>query len=164
MQSDKLMAAPEQPFSRSGISDNHHTDENSINLLNHDQLLQLFDFEKNPGVNPTRLSISGEVFWRCSQDPRHEIVASLSDFFNNQICAKCRARSYVDLKLYPKLLQEFDREANLERNPSMLRWRDLIDWRCDKGSDHVWTATVYERVIRGDGCFLLFWASTLHQQ
>lgn len=120
------------------------------------ELLKEWDFEKNEGFDPSRISRRSNeiVYWKCPQG--HSYTRMIKDRTNGYGCYYCSGRKVMqglnDLaSAYPDLLKEWDSEKNgalkptdVHKGSSKKAW-----WRCKHG--HSWQASVSNRA-RGSGC------------
>jgi hypothetical protein len=122
------------------------------NLQEFRKLSRFFDrTSKNRGYNPQRLPAGHRVFWRCPRYRNHIWYQSFAEMADYGKCPKCHPRR-IDLRRHESLLAQFDRRLNAGVDPCMLLKFESVHWRCGKGADHTWTARLYDRMTRQDGC------------
>jgi len=123
----------------------------------HPELEQLWDYEKNKGVDPTEFN-SGtreRVYWRCSQG--HSWKSSVrSVAAMHSRCPYCANQKplpgVTDLATKrPDLAAQWDYEKN-DRTPDQVLPSSTYwaHWICEKG--HSWEASVRNRSDNGAGC------------
>ena len=100
-----------------------------------------------------------KYWWKCPEGPDHEWEKSPSDRTSGRkagcpYCRGFRASITNSLKFnFPELAQQWDFEKNAPLIPE-----DIVSgshkkywWKCSKGEDHNWRATVLDRT-KGPGC------------
>jgi hypothetical protein len=112
----------------------------------------------NNGIDPKRIIVSSKqsLWWQCKNGSDHIWKASVNSRVNGAGCHICWGRKVVNsnslsMKL-PKLLEEWDYHKNHDK-PSEIYFGSLKKywWKCPKGKDHEWQASVSKRV-KGTGC------------
>ena len=130
----------------------------SNNLLGvYPALANEIDQSKNK-INPSKIIISSseKLWWKCDQGDDHVWKASINSRVNGSGCHVCWGRKVVKSNSlqhkYPELLDEWNYKKNND-NPievyhgsSKKYW-----WKCLKGDDHEWQASVSKR-MSGRGC------------
>lgn len=102
------------------------------------------------------------VWWQCDANPPHEWQAKIKSrtSYPNLRCPKCArsnqnatALSTLDLS-HPELCEEWDHERNAPLKPCDFKANShqTVHWTCSKYPEHVWSATIRSRAIRGTGC------------
>ncbi|HEY9786931.1 MAG TPA: zinc-ribbon domain-containing protein [Candidatus Obscuribacterales bacterium] len=93
-----------------------------------------------PGLN--RLSphqvtwgSSRRIWWQCKIG--HVWLAAVKSRTRGHGCPKCAGEA-LDLRNYPKVLKQFDREKNAGIDPTKLSPRKKVWWKCLKSPDHEW--------------------------
>ena len=129
--------------------------------LNEKEFTKEWNYEKNNTL-PTEITIgtNKKVWWRCVNN--HEWEARVADRMQTRtgcgICSnKTRERSikgdWVEKNLH--IIKEWNFEKNKDigypenftKNSSKKVW-----WKCSKGPDHEWEATIRKRVAIMQGC------------
>lgn len=99
------------------------------------------------------------VWWKCALGPDHEWRAPLSrrslDRHGCPFCAGFRASVTNSLATrFPELAKQWHRTRNRGLTPSTVvaGATTRVWWRCNKGTDHVWRASLHDRTQCGHGC------------
>lgn len=98
---------------------------------------------KKNGIPASRVvNYSGfDAWWRC-KTCKFEWKATIDNRTSNESgCPRCNKGETTDLRDYPKALRQFDREKNPDVDPYHLTQKEVVWWRCHRGSDHVWKAS-----------------------
>lgn len=114
---------------------------------------------KNGDLTPDDVSVrSGKkVWWKCDKGDDHEWEAQIYHRDNGIGCPICSNRKIVNSNclatLNPKLAQEWHLTKNggLTPNDVGVGTVKKVWWKCDKGDDHEWDASVVKR-SNGKGC------------
>ena len=131
-------------------------------IQTHPDLMKEWNFEKNNSIDPRLVTFGSDkrVWWICKKDQSHEWQSTISNrtkIKSEKIgtgCPLCSGRKLENLKVsHPNLFNQIHPNKNFEINiDSLTSGSDKkIYWQCNKGEDHVWIATVSNRV-RGTGC------------
>lgn len=136
----------------------HCWDERLLDLRDHPDVLRFFDKEKNKGINPNRLTVTTEVWWRCPEGPDHSWCKPFRNKKTNFGCPFCRNRKASITNALSVLFPELARELHPTKNDG-LKAKDLpsrtnkrVTWRCSKNPRHVWQTSVRNRTMNGSGC------------
>ena len=99
-----------------------------------------------------------KVWWKCPKGDDHVWKASPNQRTNSKsgcpFCSGHMASQSTSLKvLHPKLSQEWHPKKNQKLKPENVRPGSdkKVWWKCPKGDDHEWEATISSRV-HGKGC------------
>jgi hypothetical protein len=120
-------------------------------LANYPRLAKEWMTEKN-GRSPKEIVAGSAVlsWWRCL-DCGHQWKAPPSNRTNQESgCVKCNRGETTDLRDYPKILRQFDREKNKRINPYALPLTTAAWWKCPVAKDHRWQSTFHRR--KGERC------------
>ena len=106
--------------------------------INHPELLQEWDYEKNKGLLPESFSIGSnkKVWWICKKCGS-SFSTSVGRRIEYKSCPYCSAKKINDtnnlLNKYPELMRYWDKEKNKGVNPSSLYYssRKLVWWNCE---------------------------------
>ena len=99
-----------------------------------------------------------KVWWKCDKAEDHEweaIIATRSKGNNCPICSGYKVvKSNSLLFLNPKLSKEWHPTKNKELTPSNMLASSgkKVWWKCDKGLDHEWVSSIYNRNNNLRGC------------
>ncbi len=107
--------------------------------------------EKN-GAPPSSVSFGSQkvVWWKCKMG--HIWKACVANRTSNDSgCPKCNRGAPTDLREYPKVLKDFDKERNKSVNPYALPVGLKVWWKCSKDNTHRWKAGFY-RTDKGIRC------------
>lgn len=113
---------------------------------------------KNGDVSPAdiRPLSNSKFWWICKHG--HEWQATASSRSSGSGCPYCYGRFASKVNnleaLHPEVLAEWDFELNQGLKPSKLTAYSnrKVWWRCKKDSNHVWSASVYNRTKIKSGC------------
>jgi hypothetical protein len=111
---------------------------------------ELTPFDITPGSNK-------KVWWKCEKGPDHEWIASVNHRTNGNGCAVCSGQKVVLSNCLattnPLLTFEWHPTKNGHLSPYNISSgsHTKVWWKCNKGDDHVWQATVANR-NKGDKC------------
>ena len=122
------------------------------------KLLKEWHFEKNI-ISPFEVSKGSEkvVWWKCIKVEDHEWQAPIFTRVLAVGCPVCSGKRVVEstsLKiLSPKLSSEWHPTKNGKITPQKvtLKSNKKVWWKCQKGDDHEWKATISNRTA-GNGC------------
>ena len=125
----------------------------------HPELAREWHPTKNGTLTPQDVTHGKEikVWWKCNQGEDHEWEALISNRSKGSGCAICSGYKVVKsnslITLYPELAREWHPVKNGDLTPLDVTSgsKRKIWWQCGKGSDHVWEASVNNRV-KGRGC------------
>ncbi len=114
---------------------------------------------KNGSLTPYNIlpSINKKVWWKCSKNPSHEWEAKVNNRSNGRGCPICSNRkistSNCLAALNPLLAKEWHPTKNGELTPNDVFPSSTrkVWWKCVKGNDHEWEASVNHRAT-GNGC------------
>lgn len=116
---------------------------------------------KNGNLDPKKIykSSSKKIWWKCDKGFDHEWAASVRKRVDRgQGCPICYGTKVVKSNslayCYPDLTKEWHPTKNGNLNPENIYKSSSkrIWWKCDKGDDHEWQATLGHRINRGQGC------------
>ena len=120
-----------------------------------------WDYEKNSPLNPADVNSGShkEVWWKCDKGPDHEWSTNVKNrTLHGSRCPFCtnkRASVTNSLaRLFPEVAVQWDQDKNERLTPAdvVAGSNKRFWWRCDKGPDHSWPATVQSRTYQGTGC------------
>lgn len=136
----------------------HCREERLLDLRDFPKLLRLFDYQKNDGINPYKLTTNTYVWWRCPLGPDHSWYKTWKKTGEKLECPFCNNRlpsvtNRLD-KLFPKVAKEFHPTKNGKLKVSEVPSRKCLRvwWRCSKNPRHVWSALVRNRTMNKSGC------------
>ena len=115
---------------------------------------------KNKNLTPKQVTQYShkKVWWKCDKAEDHEweaIIATRSKGNNCPICSGHKVvKSNSLLFLNPKLSKEWHPTKNKELTPSNMLASSgkKVWWKCDKGLDHEWVSSIYNRNNNLRGC------------
>ena len=121
---------------------------------------------KNGELTPQDVARSSnkKVWWNCDKGNDHEWEASINGRNRGNGCSICRGYTVVKSNclaiLNPELAKQWHptKNGDLTPNDVGISSSKKVWWKCSKGDDHVWDATVRKRgELRdgresGDGC------------
>ena len=97
------------------------------------------------------------IWWKCNKSDDHEWQTSINNRAVNSICPFCsgkRASSSNSLAtLNPELAKQWHPKKNEDLTPNDVTVSSniIVWWKCDKGEDHEWEASINNR-SKGQGC------------
>lgn len=114
---------------------------------------------KNGGVTPFEVlpSSSRKVWWQCSIDSGHEWEAKLNNRFHGKGCPICSNQKIIKQNslgsINPRLAAQWHPTKNGDLTPYDVApsGTNKVWWKCPKGDDHEWIATINHR-SSGTGC------------
>mgnify|MGYP000861570868 CR=1 FL=1 len=114
---------------------------------------------KNGALTPENVhpGSAKKVWWKCTRGDDHEWRAAVYSRTGGRGCPICSGRKVVKSNclatLNPELAKEWHPTKNGGLTPNAITPNSgrKIWWKCPKGDDHEWEATVYSRTI-GLGC------------
>jgi hypothetical protein len=134
-------------------------------LNNYPEVAAQFDVEANGGLTPADVPSGSEkpYHWRCDAGPDHRWEATpaartqASTGRHGTGCPFCtrkiKASVTNSLARFPELAAEFDVEANgCTPDQVVSTSQKRYWWRCERGLDHQWQASPYNRAHIGSGC------------
>ncbi len=99
-----------------------------------------------------------KVWWRCSEGPDHVWNTKVADRAKGSGCPFCASKAASVTNVLSKVAPAVARQWHPTKNGD-LRPKDLVAgshlhawWKCPKGPDHEWQATVESRTGAGRGC------------
>lgn len=131
---------------------------NSLGTVSPD-LAKEWHSTKNGNLTPFDVLPSANiiVWWKCPKGDDHEWPAKLNNRYNGKGCPICSGHRVVYSNclatLYPEIAEQWHPAKNGKLTP-----RDVpsgatrkVWWKCPKGDDHEWQATINHRT-QGTGC------------
>ena len=124
------------------------------------QLMLDWDYENNPGLDPTRLMRSNNVrvAWRCHTCGTQWRTSLVTRTLHDAGCPACRDRERVEMGnllilRYPDVAAEWDYSRNLGIDvQTVAQYSDLIVWWRCRDCDHEYQARVRNRTNGHTGC------------
>ena len=133
---------------------------NSLASLRPD-VAAFWHFTKNGTLTPHMVTTGAgkKVWWKCPNGPDHEWFASINTKVAKELnCPCCSGRKLsVTNSLaakYPEIAQEWHPTKNVGSTPNttVAGTAKKVWWKCSKGPDHEWEASVTNRTRLGRGC------------
>lgn len=141
---------------------------NQVSLTNclaalYPKLAEEWCLERNEGVLPDQVLPSNKkkVWWKCAKGEDHLWSAPIADRVKSGKKGTCPFCTGVLPSLetsfagkHPVLAQEWHPTKNETLLPTQIfpNLSKKVWWKCEKGEDHEWEATVKARVEKGEGC------------
>ncbi len=108
-------------------------------------------------TNDVGIGTAKKVWWKCDKGDDHEWKASVVKRSNGKGCPICsghklaKSTSFATLK--PSIAKQWHPTKNGDLTPFDVSkgTHKKVWWKCDKGDDHVWEASVNNR-YKGSGC------------
>ncbi len=120
------------------------------------EALAQFDHKANVRVNPYKLPKKKAVFWRCesSKDHKWKSTFNRTEGIRCPYCRGFRASNTNNLLKLPWFAKQFHPTKNGKLTPKdiTIGTHKSIWWKCKKGADHVWFASVHARIQQDQGC------------
>jgi hypothetical protein len=125
----------------------------------HPKLAKDFHQTKNGALTPKNIlgTYSKKIWWKCDKGPDHEWEASPENRARGTGCAICAGKKIVQsncLKTtHPKLVSQWHTNKNKNITPEEIGAGSAkkVWWKCDKGLDHEWQASLVKRT-NGRNC------------
>lgn len=118
--------------------------------------LAQFDRKRNVGINPYKLSMKRQVFWKCSvsRDHRWKTTFNRSEGIRCPYCRGQRSSRTNNLLQFPSFAKQFHPTKNGKLKPMDITTgtHKSIWWKCAEARDHVWLAVVKDRIAQDQGC------------
>lgn len=131
-------------------------DRRTVGLKDMPERLKYFDYARNKNIDPMRLHVFTEIWWKCDAAKDHRWKAIFWKDPVKEACPFCRGAkpsSTNNLALKQELVKDFDPKLN----PG-IRLKDItfgstieITWKCHKCA-RIWTTAAYRRAQTGSGC------------
>lgn len=126
------------------------------------KLAREWHLEKNGKLRPRDIlpGSNRKVWWRCSRDRTHEWQSVINKRVSGSRCPFCARRLIARdgtnslAREAPKISREWHptKNGNLNPNTILAGSHRRVWWKCPKGPDHEWEASVVKRVRSGRGC------------
>jgi hypothetical protein len=115
---------------------------------------------KNGAITPADVTAGSQcpIVWRCFQDPTHEWEAQVDSRAKGHGCPFCSGRRATAEECLaadaPTVAREWHPTKNGSLTPRDVRRASnkIVWWKCSRGTDHEWTATVVARAVHGVQC------------
>ena len=125
----------------------------------HPELAKEWHPTKNEGLTPYEVGVGAslKVWWKCGKGDDHEWEATVVNRKKGSDCSICSnlkiVKSNCLATLNPELAKEWHPTKNEGLTPNKVGVGASLKvwWKCDKGDDHEWEATVVNRK-KGRGC------------
>tara|TARA_R110000851_G_scaffold214241_3_gene366884 strand:+ start:421 stop:2175 length:1755 start_codon:yes stop_codon:yes gene_type:complete len=129
---------------------------NCLATLNPELANQWHD-TKNRELTPYDVTLNSnkKVWWKCDKGDDHEWYTDIAHRNNGRSCPVCLGQKVVKSNclatLNPELANQWHDTKNRELTPYdvTLNSNKKVWWKCDKGDDHEWLATVSGRIKSG---------------
>jgi len=126
----------------------------------HPHLVDEWHPTKNGSLVPSDFTSgsSKKIWWKCKKGVDHEWEAALKNRTNGAGCAICANRKAVKSNclatLYPKVSSQWQMFKNNGLTPYdfVPGSHAKVWWKCDKGDDHEWNASIGERTLGKTNC------------
>jgi len=130
----------------------------------HPEIVEQIDLEKNKGLDISKISIgyTKKIWWKCDKGEDHKWYISPSQRVQNDghvsgcpYCSGVKVSITNSLKsLNPKLAEEWHPTKNGKLTPSDVTngSSKKVWWKCHKGIEHEWKATIKNRQKENSFC------------
>eukprot|EP00899_Mesostigma_viride_P027013 jgi/Mesvir1/7497/Mv25821-RA.1 len=123
---------------------------------------QLHPTKNGPNVDGSKI-LAGtvkKVWWKCDKGPDHEWQATVKDRTSGGTGCPCCAGQQLSvtnslIAKFPQIAAELHptkNGPNVDGSKILAGTAEKFWWKCDKGPDHGWEATVDSRTSGGSGC------------
>eukprot|EP00899_Mesostigma_viride_P027014 jgi/Mesvir1/7498/Mv25822-RA.1 len=123
---------------------------------------ELHPTKNGPGVDGSKIlaGTAEKFWWKCDKGPDHEWEATVSSRTSGgtgcPCCAGLQLSSTNSLTAkFPQIAAELQPTKNgpgMDGSKILAGTNKKVWWKCDKGPDHEWEATVNSRTSAGKGC------------
>jgi hypothetical protein len=115
---------------------------------------------KNDMLTPDQVATkpNKKCWWKCPKGPDHEWEATVTNRASGGGCPFCRGRRVSVTNslaaLYPDIASQWHptKNGNLTPEQVVAGSGKMYWWKCSKGPDHEWEATLDNRTSGGKGC------------
>jgi hypothetical protein len=123
------------------------------------KLAKQWHTSKNGDLTPFNVTTGSnkKVWWKCKKGDDHEWISTVNNRTNGTGCSICKGLQVVLSNclatLHPKIAKEWHPTKNGDLTPHDVTpsINKKVWWKCNKGDDHEWQATVNSR-SSGRGC------------
>jgi len=120
---------------------------------NSPELAAEWDFTKNEELTPKDVTCgsSKKVHWKCLEAEDHEWPATVSNRTNGSGCPYCSNRKVCKSNCLATTDPELSKQWHPSKNGDLTPWdvtggdRKKVFWKCPKGDDHLWPASIRSR-------------------
>lgn len=122
-------------------------------------LLKEWHPTKNGKINPQNLTLGSgkKIWWQCHKNSEHVWQTSIDSRNRGNNCPYCSNQKVLDSNSLAKTNPKLSLEWHPTKNECITAY-DVVEgsgksvwWKCKKGGDHEWKATVSSRSL-GNGC------------
>lgn len=126
----------------------------------HPHLVAEWHPTKNGSLVPSDFTSgsSRKIWWKCVQGDDHEWEAVLKNRANGASCAICTNKKAVKSNSLATLFPQVSSQWHLSKNSGLTPY-DFVPgshakvwWKCQKGDDHEWIASIGERTLGKTNC------------
>lgn len=115
---------------------------------------------KNGELTPADVAYGSgrKVWWKCPNGDDHEFIASPNTRTSYRGCPYCAGKRISETNslesAFPEIAAEWHPIKNGDLTPAKIvaGSQTKVWWKCPKGEDHEWEATVSSRTRSGNGC------------
>jgi hypothetical protein len=127
----------------------------------HPEIAKQWHPTKNGDLTPynVKAGVRKKVWWKCDKGDDHEWKTSIGNrTYHKSGCAICAGwiitKSTCLATTHPEIAKEWHPTKNRDLTPYDVKSTGYkkVWWKCDKGDDHEWSATVGNRIGNGTGC------------
>ena len=141
------------------VCSNQKVVESKSLAITHPEVSKQWHPTKNGNLLPTQVTSGSNktVWWKCDKGDDHIYKERIYNKSNGKKCKVCSKKIIVKSNclaaLNPKLASEWHpfKNGTLTPNDVSTNYYKKVWWKCDKGDDHEWQASVHTRE-NGSGC------------
>ena len=127
--------------------------------FNYPQLAKEWHPTKNGVITPFKVSPGSnkKVWWKCDKGDDHEWLETINARVHGNGCTICSNRKVVSsnclLTTHPEIAKQWHPTKNcgLTAKDVVIGSKKTVWWKCDKGDDHEWQATI-ANISGGNRC------------
>jgi very-short-patch-repair endonuclease len=125
----------------------------------HPEVAKQWHPTKNGDLSPKDFTPGSgkKVWWKCDKGDDHEWIASIVNRSNGRNCSICAGQTVVLSNCLATLNPDLAKEWHPTKNGDLTSFHvtektgKKVWWKCDKGDDHEWIASIVNR-SKGNGC------------
>jgi hypothetical protein len=114
---------------------------------------------RNGDLTPYDVSVysNKKVWWQCSAGKDHEWISTVYNRSFGRGCPVCSNKKVVNSNCLATVNPELTKEWHIAKNGNLTPYdvspgsNKKVWWKCSKGDDHAWQATIASR-SNGNGC------------
>ena len=128
--------------------------------LTHPEIVKDWHPTKNGKLEPEHVTQGshGEVYWQCTEVSEHVYPMTVGNRVGGKTCGFCAGQKVHKTNSlathFPDIAKEWHPTKNGKKTPDDFTKSSTakVWWKCPKGDDHEWDATIKNRTIGKQGC------------